>query len=127
MDGKNKPSFGIMFFGGVEILTLCMVINTLTNIDYYPIIMLFFPFPVFILGIFTIRLKPLARRLNLSLSPLVVFTYTFGLVMLLEFFIWITKINFRFKQEYFYFFFAIFLPIHILFFVNKNIKDQFCH
>ena len=118
-------SFGIKIFGWIEILTFIITIVTLMHIDYYPMIMLFLPIPVVILGIFTLRLSPLARRLNLSLSPLVVLTYSFGFMMVFEYIMSVVNSSFKINQFHFGILFIITLIIHIFFFTRPSVKKQF--
>lgn len=87
----KKYRLGIIILGWIEILTFLTIIITLVKIDYYPMVLLYFPIPVIIIGILTLKFKPIARRLNLLLPPLIVFTYVSGLMMLLESLIFITK------------------------------------
>jgi len=121
----KKPSIGIKVFGWIEILTFLTTIITLVRIDYYPMILLFSPTPIAILGIFTIKLKPLARRLNLFLSPFIVFTYSFGFMMISEAVLSIANSNFKLNQWHFCILFVVILLIHILFFTRPQIKEQF--
>jgi len=123
----RKPSIGIKVFGWIEILTFLITIITLVRIDYYPMILLFFPTPIAILGIFTIKLKPLARRLNLSLSPFIVFTYSFGFMMVFDFVLSIINPSLKLNQWHFGILFTVFLLMHIFFFTRPKIKEQFEH
>ncbi len=121
----KKPSFGIMLFGLIEILTLLTTILTLLRIEYYPMMLLFFPTPVAILGLFTIGLKPFARRLNLLLSPLIVLTYNLGLLIIIEFLLSCFAPKIEISKWVFYVLYFILLIVHISFFSHKKIKEQF--
>lgn len=121
-----KPSsFGVKIFGWIEISIFAIAIVTLVHIDYYPIAMILFSPLVSVLGIFTLKLSPTARRLNLLLSPFIVFTYTFGIMMLFEALLFVIKSSIKLSLVHFFTLFSVTLIIHICFFTNAKIKKQF--
>lgn len=121
----KKISLGINLFGYIEILTFLAIIFTLVHIDYYSMAMLFFPIPVIVLGILTIKLKPSARRLNILLSPLIVFTYISALLMIFETMINIFNLGLIIHKWLFNCLFIIALIIHIYFFTRPSVKEKF--
>jgi hypothetical protein len=121
----KKPSLGVIIFGLIEILTLVTIFMTLLHIEYLPMVLLFFPIPVAILGIFTIRLNPLARRLNLLLSPLIVLTYSCGFMIMFEYILSWAKLSAKLNVWHFSIFFVVALIVHIFFFTRSEVKKQF--
>lgn len=117
--------FFIKVLGWIEISTLITIFVTLIYIDRYPLILLFFPIPTAILGFFTIKLNPSARRLNLLLSPLIVITYACGLMMAVEFIAFILSFPIRLRTYQFNVLFIVLLIIHIIFFNHPMVKKEF--
>lgn len=121
----KKPTIGIIIFGWIEILTLLTTIVTLLRIERYPLVLLFWPTPIAILGVFTIRLKPLARRINLFLSPLIVITYVCAFMMILEGVIYMLGSSLKLAQVHFGIVFTFAFLAHIFFFTRPAVKEQF--
>ena len=121
----KKPSLGIIIFGWIEILSILATVMTLLRIEYLPMVLLFFPVPVAILGVFTMRLRPLARRLNLLLSPLIVFTYSCNFMIILEYMLSLIDPAIEFSRGHFSILFLIAFIIHIFFFTRPEVREQF--
>ena len=121
----EKSYIGVIIFGGIEIATILATFITLIYIERFPMILLFLPTPIAILGIFTIKLKPLARRLNLILSPIIVLTYTCLFMILLECILSFFRSPLKLKELYFYCFFISMLIAHIYFFTREKVKILF--
>lgn len=121
----KKPSLGIIIFGWIEILSILATVMTLLRIEYLPMVLLFFPVPVAILGVFTMRLRPLARRLNLLLSPLIVFTYSCNFLIILEYILSLINPVIELNVGHFSILFLIAFIIHIFFFTRPEIREQF--
>ena len=119
------PFLAIKIFGWFEILTIAICINTLLHIDYYSVAFLFLPLPISILGILTVKLIPSAVRLNILLSPLIVFTYTSGIMMILETALRVFNSDINITQLHFIILFMVALIIHIFFFLRPRVKKQF--
>jgi hypothetical protein len=115
----------IKIFSWIEILSLLTAVKSLIEINRYPMVLIFFSIPISILGFFTLKLNPSARRLNLLLSPLIVFTYACGVMMLLEYIVGIITNKFNFSQQHFFILFFILFTIHIYFFRHPKIKNKF--
>jgi hypothetical protein len=121
----KKASKGILIFGWIEILTLLATFITLVHIERYPLILIFFPFPVALLGISTIKLNPSARTFNLFLSPLIVLTYSLTFIIILESLLSIICPKVDITESFFYIVFAIALISHIIFFTRSSVAIQF--
>ena len=118
-------SIKIKIIGWIEMLTLITTFLTILRIECFPMFLLFSPTPVAVLGFFTIRLKPWARRLNLYLSPLIVLTYSCGFMILFERISNILSLPIKLSQLHFLIFFVPVLIFHILFFIQSDVKKQF--
>lgn len=121
----KKPSMGVIILGSVEILTFISIFATLLRLDYYPMILLFVSPFVVLLGVFTILLRPMARSLNLLLSPIVVLAYLCTFMIIIENAAWLLGLSIQLNKTYFYLFFVSFLVLHIFFFRHPKVKEQF--
>ena len=109
----------------IETFSFLIGLVVLVKINYYPMLILFLTPLVVLLGISTLKLNNNARRLNLLLSPVIVFVYASGLMMVLDFIIFVTKLNLNLNQVHFLILFIILLINHIYIFSRPQAKELF--
>jgi hypothetical protein len=115
----------LITMGWIEIASIMISFVTLSRIDQYPMILLFLPILVVPIGILTLKRIPMGRSLNLLLSPIIVFTYCSGFMMLVEMFITAFKIPLILNQWHFGVLFLVAIIGHLFFFSNPKIKGFF--
>jgi len=121
----KRSIIGILIIGWLESLSIFILPITVINRNYYPLVLTLFPIPVSILGILTLKLKPISQRLNILFSPLIVLTYFSYLVIILEKIGLYLSFELKFNEFYFSFFYIFFLLFHIIFFTREKIKNEF--
>ncbi|MBU2034925.1 MAG: hypothetical protein KJ722_02155 [Candidatus Omnitrophica bacterium] len=115
-----KPSRGISIIAYLEMLSVVAGVIALLHIDKYPFALIIWSIPIALLGLGTIKLKPIARKMNLILSPFVVVIYISGAMIIIEQFT-----PFKFNLVLFYIFLIVTLIVHIYFFSHQTIIAQF--
>lgn len=116
----------VYFFGWTEISTFFLMIFAFQHRDYCPLNLVLLPPFIVVLGIFTLKLKRLALKLNLIFSPLIVLTYCSGFVVLIDYIASkFNAINFMLQEWHFWLLVILFLVLHIYFFNHPRVRQQF--
>lgn len=121
----TKTVATIRIFGSLQIATIFVTLATIFNSARYPLLLLYLPILLFILGVNTIKLRPWARRLNLIFSPLISIVYACSFMIIVDGALAILNYKYQLNQIHFYSAWAIFFSGHLYFFIKSDVKKLF--
>jgi hypothetical protein len=122
---RNLTFLGIYFFALLEISTLISMVLALKYRNAYPPNLIIMPPFVIILGILTLKLKRLALKLNILLSPVIVVTYCSSFFALYDFVTQGYTVNMEELDWLVWIIIIIFLLIHLAFFNHPKTRALF--